>query len=446
MKRLFRIRSAALLGLGLGVQAAYGYDLMNAYRDALGYDAQLSSAKRQLAAAQEKPVQAQSAFKPTVNGTGALGYQLVDTNISAHRNYTTQSYGVGLTYPIYRAANVPALEQGKLSVLLGELQLAQAQQDLMVRTVQAYFDVLIAQENLIAIQAQKKAIAEQLAAAKRNFEVGTATITDQQEAQARADLATSQEIANINDTQAKLETLRLLVGKDVGALDVLNTGIDLVPPLPNQLANWVEQARNSAFGVQSSKLSADIAKREIDKQAAGNRPTLDAVSNLSFARGSSGVALGTNVRTAYAGLSLAVPFYNGGVVDSRVRESIALYEKAMFDNESAKRSSENATRQLFIKLNSSLAQLKALEAAEKSSQLALDSNQLGYQVGVRINIDVLNAQQQLYSTRRDLAKARYEYLIDSIKLKQAVAALSEADMVSVNSLLRAPSSDAGTKK
>jgi outer membrane protein len=428
---------SAALALALVFPVAHAYDLVAAYKDALAHDTTLAAAKTQLTATREKIVQAGAAFKPTVNGSGNFGYALSDTNQSGYRSNTTQSYGVNLTYPLYRVANQELLEQSKLQITLGEVQFAQAEQDLIVRVSQAYFDVLIAQENITAIQSQKVAISEQLAAAKRNFEVGTATITDQQEAQSRFDLTVAQEIAGVNDLQGKLESLQTITGTTAGKLDSLKSGIALVAPLPNVLANWVTQARENAFTVQSSKLAALIAKREIDRQAAANKPTIDFVTTLGLSRGGSGVASGTHQRSATAGFSLSVPFYNGGLVDSRVRELIALFDKAQFDAESARRASENATRLLFIKLNSSLAQIKALEAAEKSSQLALDSNQLGYQVGVRINIDVLNAQQQLFSTRRDLARARYEYLVDSIRLKQAVAALQGADLGAINGLLSA---------
>ncbi|MEK9774983.1 MAG: TolC family protein, partial [Quisquiliibacterium sp.] len=191
--------------------------------------------------------------------------------------------------------------------------------------------------------------------------------------------------------------------------------------------------------VQQASLAAEIARREIDKQRYANRPTLDLVGNLGHSRSSSAQFIGVSVNAASVGVQFAMPLYAGGAIDARVREAIALQAKSQSDLENARRQADQAARAYFLGLSSGLAQVNALKAAEKSSQLALDSNQLGYQVGVRINIDVLNAQQQLYTTRRDLAKARYEVLLNGLRLKASVGELAEKDLARAGALMQAAS-------
>ena len=178
-RALARAIAAALAFASAGVGAQV-IDLSQAWRDALANDAPVASARAQLAATREKIPQAQAALGPTVTGTGAFSRQMVDTNLAPRRDFTTQNYSIALNYPLYRLPNVEALEQSRLQVAIAEAQLAQARQDLAVRVSQAYFDVLAAQDSVSTIRAQKRAISEQLASARRNFEVGTATITDQQ--------------------------------------------------------------------------------------------------------------------------------------------------------------------------------------------------------------------------------------------------------------------------
>ncbi|UCE32659.1 MAG: TolC family outer membrane protein [Burkholderiales bacterium] len=427
-------------GLALGAApAASAYDLLQAYRDALAYDAQLAAARAQLAATRERVPQAQAGLKPSVAGSVNLTqqYNSVDnpntgTNDS---DYLAQQYAVQLSYPLYRLQNVEAVEQSKLSVSLGELQFAEAEQDLVLRVAEAYFDVLAAQDNLGAIQAQKRAISEQLAAAKRNFEVGTTTITDQQEAQARFDLVTAQEIAASNQLDTRRSALVVLTGKTVAEIDLLRAGVTLAAPQPASDRAWIEQARASNLTVQQAQAASEIAKREIDRQRYTGRPTVDLVSSLSHVRNASSSVPGLNVSGATIGLQVAIPLYTGGAVDARVREAIALYDRSQRDLENARRQADQAARQLYSTLMAGLAQVSALEAAERSSQLALESNQLGYEVGVRINIDVLNAQQQLYTTQRDLASARYGVIVGGLRLRRVAGSLGESDLNAVNALL-----------
>ncbi|MFA7665319.1 MAG: TolC family outer membrane protein [Burkholderiaceae bacterium] len=414
------------------------YDLMQAWQDALANDSQVASARAELAALRERVPQARAGLLPQVGASASINRSLTDTNLAPTRNYTGQNYGIQLSYPLYRLQNVELVEQSKLQAALGETLLGLAQQDLIVRVAQLYFDVLAAQDNVATIQSQKRAITEQLAAAKRNFEVGTATITDQQEAQARFDLAVAQELAAQNELEVRRAALAQLVGRPVGELDILRPGAALKPPEPARESDWVDSARRDAWEVQQAELSREIARREIDRQRYARSPTVDVVGSLSHSRNSQASAVGVRANNAAVGLQLAIPLYTGGLIDSRVREAAAYHDQALADLETVRRGTEQAARQAFLGLNSGLAQVRALEAAERSSQLALDSNLLGYQVGVRINIDVLNAQQQLFTTRRDLARARYDVLINGLRLKSTTGELSEDDLRAVNALLVDP--------
>ncbi len=423
---------AGLFAIG---SPAFATDLVQAYRDALGHDAQLASARFQLSAARSRVPLARAGVMPSANASVNLNRQLVDTNFGPSQDFNAQSYVVAGSLPLYRPQNWESFEQGKLSEKISEAQYAQAQQDLMLRVAQAYFDVLAAQDNLTTIRAQKRAISEQLAAAKRNFEVGTATVTDQQEAQSRFDLTVAQELAIENDLDVKRASLSLLVGKPIGTLYTLRSGIKLEGPQPALESEWTENARQNSLYVQQALIGSELASREITRQRLANRPTLDLVAQVSYGINPSASAIGVKATSGLVGVQLAMPLYTGGAIQARIEEAVANHEKAKADLEVARRSAEQAARQTFYGVRSGLAQVSALEAAERSSQLSLDSNLLGYQVGVRINIDVLNAQQQVFSTKRDLAKSRYDVLVNGLRLKSTAGALGEEDLQKVAALL-----------
>jgi len=436
---------AAALALGAAAPS-FALDLMQAWRAALASDAQLASARSQLQATRERVPQARAGLLPSVSASAALMPQSVDTNAGPTRDFTARTYAIQLSYPLFRLQNVESFEQSKLQVSAGEAQYALATQDLALRLSQAYFDVLAAQDNLDTLRAQMRAISEQLAAAKRNFEVGTATITDQQEAQARYDLASAQEIAARNDLEVRRAALAQLIGQPVGELDVLRPGLALEGPQPASETDWVRNARDHNLVVQQQRIASEIARREIDRQRYGHYPTVDVVGSLQRAENASYNFVGLRSDSAVLGLQLSIPIYAGGGIEARVREAAASHARSQSDLENARRQAEQGARQAYLGLNSGLAQVGALEAAERSSRLALESNLLGYQVGVRINIDVLNAQQQLYSTQRDLARARYDALLNGLRLKSTAGTLGEDDVAQVNALLVPPASGRRVEK
>lgn len=408
---------------------AHALDLIQVYQEALANDAQYASARATLAAGQERSVQGRAGLLPVVGVGGARSRSELPNGLEVNAN----TYAVSLTQPLFRMANWETYQQGKLSVAVSEAQFAQAQQDLIVRVSQAYFDVLAAQDALASVQAQKTAITEQLASAKRNFEVGTATITDTHEAQARYDLVVAQEFAAQNELEIRRSALQQIIGRPAGDLAPLRAGVKLTAPEPGVINEWVQSAEQQNFGVVAQSLALEIAQREIKRNRAGHYPTLD----LEASRSHTNRATITSPSGSTNSVSLRwnVPLFAGFAIDSRVREAIALEDRARADLENVRRSAAQGARQAFLGVNSGLAQVRALEAAEVSSQSALESNRLGYQVGVRINIDVLNAQQQLFSTRRDLARARYDTIVNGLRLKSAAGTLDEQDLAQVNALL-----------
>lgn len=428
----------------LGAGTAAGADLVSIYREAVASDAQYASARASYLAAQERVAQGKAGLLPQVTANANLSYTELDARFlggaafsGGQRDFGTRSFGVQLTQPLYRPQNWQTYEQGKLQALVSDIQLNAAAQDLMVRVSQAYFDVLQAQANLTFIRAQKSAIAEQLAQAKRNFIVGTATITDTNDAQARYDLSAAQEVAALNELEVKNRALAAIIGKNPGALSAPAEPIVLSRPDPADMTAWVEQAQASSLQVEVQKTSVEIAGREIKKQQAGHLPTVDATASYSDTRANqSTFGFGSEIRQAVIGVQVNVPLYLGGAVTSRVREAVANKTKAEQDLEGARRVAVLNTQQAYLGVTAGLAQVTALEQALQSSLVSLESTKLGRDVGVRTSVDVLNAQQQVANARRDLAKARYDTIVAQLKLKQAVGRLTFEDLEAVNRLLQ----------
>jgi outer membrane protein len=435
---LTRLSLAVALALG-AASGAQAQSLVELYEAARGYDTTLQAARAQYDANLAKADQAKAGLRPQAGlGAGANWTNSRNDVTDTSRTSNSQNLTLSASQPLYRPVNRYNDEQGQLSVEIARAQLEAAEQDLMVRTAQAYFDVLAAQDTLTFVQAQKTAVAEQLAAAKRNFEVGTTTVTDSREAQARYDLVLAQEIAASNDLLVKKLALDQLVGRSGASPKPLATPVNLPAVQPASAEAWVEQALTQHPAVRQADKAFEIAEVEVQKAQAGHKPTLDLVGQYQVARGpNSNFPTAGNVRTnnASVGLQFNLPLYAGNAIENRVREALALVEKSRADRETALRNISQAIRSAYFGVVSGTSQVKALEAAEASSQSALDANKLGYQVGVRINIDVLNAQSQLFQTKRDLAVARYNVLVGQLRLKQAGGVLKADDLQPVNTLL-----------
>lgn len=439
----FRPLSLPILSLALGAALcapAQAQSLLELVKSARTYDTAWQSARAQLDAAARKADQARAGLLPSAALTGGLTRSNVELSKPKIENTgTAQTVGINASQPLYRPANRITLEQGQRGVDVAQAQLDAATQDLLVRVSQAYFDVLAAQDTLTFVQAQKAAVSEQLAAAKRNFEVGTTTVTDSREAQARYDLVIAQEIAAENDLRVKSLALDQLVGITGAKPQPLGLPVQLPSVVPDNLATWVDIARDQQPGVRQAAIALDIARLETKKAETGHLPTVDLQAGYNVTRNLHGTITSPGVtarsNAASVGVALNLPLFAGFAVQNRVKETLALETKAEADLETARRNVAQATRAAFYGVQSGQVQVQALQAAEASSQSALDANRLGYQVGVRINIDVLNAQSQLYQTKRDLAQARYNVLLGGLKLRQAAGTLSQQDIEAVNALL-----------
>ncbi|NBP37051.1 MAG: channel protein TolC [Betaproteobacteria bacterium] len=432
---------AIVVFLGWIATPTHAFNLSQALDAAVRHDAVLASAEAQLRANLQKLPQSQSAFLPQINATASGSQQWAQTLKSPagpKPSIDFQNYGLGvsLSQSIYRRVNVAQLEQSKLAINQAETSLAAARQDLLLRLAQAYFDVLGSQDALITLRAQERAIALQFEAAKRNFEVGTATITDQQEAQARLDLTKAQVAVAQNDLATKTAALSILIGEQPKTIRAFGPSVLLQAPEPDLENSWTQQAREQNFSVLLAKIGVDLARREIERQQAGKYPTVDLVSSASVSESPSAQLANSRFRNTSIGVQMSLPLYTGGAVESRIAEAVALQEKSRQDLLSAERAAEQSARTAFLGTNSLLAQVRALEAAERSSALALESNELGYQVGVRINIDVLNALQQLSTTRRDLSKARYDALLAGLRLKASTGSLGIVDIRIIDQFLK----------
>jgi outer membrane protein len=433
--------SLAMAGLWVSFSPlAQAQSLVELYESAKAFDASYLSARLQYSANLARAEQARANILPTaglVASSTRTDYENTYTT-ALSRPYNTNSATLSATQPLYRPGNWATYDQGKKQVELAQAQLEIAEQDLIVRTSQAYFDVLASQDSLAFVIAQKAAVAEQLASAKRNFEVGTSTITDTREAQARYDLVQAQEIAADNDLRVKKIALDQLVGRTGTQPRALIAPPVLQALAPPDVNAWVQQSEGTHPSIRQAQGNLDIAKLEVNKAEAGHKPTLDLTASYAATNNpSGGASLASSYRTnsAAVGLSLNVPLFAGFATQNRIRETLSLSDKARSDLEGARRTIAQNTRTAFYGVVSGQGQVKALEAAELSSQSALDANKLGYQVGVRINIDVLNAQSQLFQTKRDLAKARYDVLVGSLKLRQASGTLKPEDLQPINKLL-----------
>ncbi len=426
-----------------GATAANGADFMEIYRMAQSADATYAAARATWSAGQERLPQGLSGLLP--QATASASTQTNDRESRSRdpavapvdSRFNSNSASVSVTQPLYRPQNFAVYQQAKAQVAQSDAVFQQATQDLILRIAQAYLDVLLAQDTIAFAQAQLVAIGRQLEQAKRNFEVGTATVTDTHEAQSRYDLTVSLEITARNDLEIRKRQLELIIGRPAPGLSPLGPRFSPGQPDPAHPAVWVADATHNNLQVRIGQANLEFATKEVERTRAGHWPTVDAFATYTDAGnqpGTIGVS-GIDTKTGVVGVQLAFPIYQGGLTSSRVREAVANEEKARQDLENARRTAELTAQQTFLGVSSGVAQVRALEAALVSSQSSLDSTRLGQEVGVRTQVDVLNAQQQLSQTRRDLAQAKYNYILSLLRLKAAAGALTEQDVSLVNGWL-----------
>lgn len=418
-------------------------DLMDIYRRAQARDPAYRGAIYVLQAARERLPQARAGLLPVLNLVGANGQQAGQASFSeapyVDRNVRSHSWNLQLTQPLWRAVSWAALGQAERQEQLAQEQFRQAEQELILRSAQVYLDVLVAQEAERVARLQVAAVEQQLGLAQRNFEVGAGTVTDVHEAQSRLDLARAQAVASRSELDNKRAEVDRMLGEPVVRLSSLRGSSRLPGLQPDTLQPWIDSAREQSQQVRIAQAALDVADREIAKSQAAHSPSLDFTAgygtNFSSGSISSPADIMTRTRAGQVGLSLTIPLFAGGGTQARVREAIVLKDKAGEDLEAARRLAMTQARQAFSGVTNGAAQVEALESAIRSSKSSVDANKIGFRIGTRINIDVLNAEQQLYAAQRDWHKARAETLMQGLRLKAANATLEEADLRTINNLL-----------
>jgi len=436
-----RLTLLLLLTLAIPARAS---DLLDVYRQAQTNDALWLSSQASYQAGIEKAPQGRAALLPTLGlsaGTSETDQHVKTPNVNDTYHYGTDSYSLQLTQPLYRKQNAAAYAQGRSGATQAELDLEQARHDLLLRTTQAYFAVLAAQDVLDFALTEKDAIGKQLALARRNFSVGNATLVDVHEAQARYDLAVAQQISAANDLAVAQEALRVLISAPPGELARLTAKLDLQPPTPADVEKWVETAVGASPQIKSQKETVEIARQEVEKSRGGHYPTLDLTASHSYSdAGGSTQGMAIETKTNQVGLVFQLPLYQGGGLSSKVRESVARLEEATQRLDLTRHQVAQQVRAAYLAVVNGMARVQALEQARLSNERALESTVIGYERGVRTGVDVLNAQREVFRTRRDLAQARYDYLVSGLRLKAAAGILTEQDLAQVNQLLAHKSS------
>jgi len=435
----------ASIALSLGMDLpACATDMLEVYRLAQDSDPTIASARYSLDSVRQKIPQARAGLLPVLSVTGKDGATRADSEFTGitpvERNMKSWTWNLQLTQPLVRLGNVYAYRESQYVVEQAEAQYAQAQQDLLLRVAQAYFGVLVARDAIAAADAQVAALEEQLAQVTRGNTLGTHSMTDIDDTKSRLGSARSQRVAAQNDLESAKAELEKVAGKTFDQLAALQAAI--IPPQPSPLNSraWMDQARLNYPLVRVQRAALEAARQEIRKNRSDHLPTLDLVANYGGNYASSSLTtpndFSTRIKQQETSVQLTVPLYAGGSVNSRVAEAIANMNKAEADLEAASRKASTDAQQAFAGVTNGLAQIDALNIAVESGLSAVKGNRVGYKLGIRINVDVLNAEQQLFTAQRDLSKARYDTLLQGFKLKAAAGTLDEKDLIAVNEMLR----------
>ena len=445
-------RCSLILAVAMAISVAgqaQAENLLDVYRLALDSDPQVKAAEAAWHAMQETRQQSRALFFPQVTLSGNVMRNRQEIISSSSSSllfpsgstfyFTNKTLSLNLNQPLYHHDYYVQLRQSDARVRQAEAEYHVAQQGLLLRVAELYFIVLSETDTLQFSQAEKQAIARQLEQIRQRFEVGLVAITDVHEAQARFDLASSQEIEAQTRLASSREVLREVTGMLPTKLSVLSDSavstVTLPQPEPQDVEAWVDTTRNQNFKIIAAQATTDVAAQNVEAQRAGHYPTLDAVLNHGY--GSSGGAFGDRETLDSAiGLQLSVPLYSGGAVNSRVREAQHRLVESKQVLEQQQRAAVRETRNSYMRVLASISQVYALRQATVSNQSALDATQAGAEVGTRTTVDVLNAQRDLYRAQRDLSRARYEYVLNMVRLKQAAGMLSLADLEQINGWLQ----------
>jgi outer membrane protein len=428
---------AVAMALVLGSGGAHAADLMSVYGLAAKNDPTIAAAAATRDANLEAVPLARSQLLPFVQLSGDANYNYQDVNKSLAGSYNDRfadaTAGIQVSQPIYRKDLRIQLDQAEDQVQQADIDYETAEQELIVRTVQAYFDVLSAQQTLLFTNADVKAIARQLEQAKQRFEVGLIAITDVNEAQARYDGARADAIVAQNDVDDAVEALLKITGEATGPLADLKPTVPLKPPAPASLDEWTAIALENNASILSAKYDADIAKKEIERQDAGDSPALDLVGSYALSRSDADAGIHSN--NGIVGVQISLPLYTGGGVQAATRQARHQYDAAQDVLEQTRRAVREQVRNGYRGVLATISRVRALEATQVSAQSALEATEAGFEVGTRTLVDVLNRQGELFRAKRDLAVTRYGYVLNMLSLLQAAGTLSTENVEAANGWL-----------
>lgn len=428
---------------------AHGDNLLDIYRQAAQGDPQILAAAAAHRAALEARPQSLAQFLPQISaGASASRNRETVSNVSGPSffvdntyNYNTHGYALNLQQAVYHHDYYVQLRQADSRIAQADASYGAAEQDLIVRSATLYFDALAARDSQSFAHAERDAIARQLEQAKQRYDVGLIAITDVQEAQARYDLTTAQAIAADNQLASQDEAVRELTGAQHDKLLGLGETMSLAAPQPNDMEQWVKTALAQNLQLSAAQAALKTAQEEVSRRRAGHLPSLDLLGSHNFQSIGGGTLGGRDDASSAVTLQLNVPLFSGGLVSSRTREAVQLQEQSREQLEQIRRATERQSRDAFRGVTTSISTVNALKQAVTSSQTALEAAEAGNEVGTRTMIEVLDAQSNLFRAKRDYARARYDYLLNTLRLKQAAGTLSPKDLESVNGFLAAAAND-----
>ncbi|MBK8814528.1 MAG: TolC family outer membrane protein [Methylococcaceae bacterium] len=435
--RLIRLFALLLICLP---SLSWADNLMDVFERALQNDPIVKQAEAKQSAAGEKRDQGLARFFPTVSATGASGREWRHNKIAnlnnlfpASQEYWNSSFSLNFNQPLFHWDHWLQLSQSDNQIAQAEAEYQAELQNLMVRTTQAYFNVLSAQDNLSFTIAEKEAITKQLEQAKARFDAGVIPITDVYEAQAAYDETVANELEAANNLDNQKEALREIIGENEGQLNSLNETLPLKKPDPENMSKWSENAEINNLGIISAFNQLEVSRKNIDIQRNGHLPKLDLVGTYGVTE--NGSAFGPRGDTQNIGIQLNVPLFEGGAVNSRTRQASYEFQAAKENLTAVKRSVKKDVNNTYRNVLTNISRIEALKATVTSAASALEAAEAGFEVGIRTMVDVLGEQRNVYRAKRDLSRARYDYLINTIKLKQTTSSLTQNDLESVNSLL-----------
>ena len=416
-------------------------DLLTVYKTAIENDSQFRAAQAEYRALLETKNQSVALLLPTLSASAHytdIDNETITTSSTDPDNYTNKGYSLTLTQPLYRHENFVGLGQADAVVAQALATLENAKQDLIIRVATQYFAVLAAGDDLEFAKAERKSIHEQLIQTQQRFNVGLTAITDVHEAQARYDQAVARAIVAENTLSIAHETLREITATSYTTLSPLSSEHPLVKPEPADIQQWVQTANTQNALLIASNKNVDVARSEVSRQGAGHLPTLDLTANHSYTDYDDGFPLGgaQENNSNSVSLQLNVPLYQGGLVNSLTRAAEHRLIQARETNEQQKRATERQTRNSYLSVVASVSTVKALKQALASSLIALEATQAGFEVGTRTAVDVLNSQRELFGARRDYARVRYNYVLETLRLKLASGTLSIVDLEQLNPWLK----------